>query len=106
MKRVSFSVAKALKEAGYKFTPAPSSFLTNETNSWYDEDDDELYTLPYVMEVFLWLWREKKIFIQVEKERCILSFLWGDSCTFRINSDPEEAIITAIEHLVTNNLIK
>ena len=66
MKRVSFEVAKYLKEVGYKLIPAPSSWFTNDTNSWYDEDDDELYTLPYVMSVWLWLWREKEIAINIQ----------------------------------------
>lgn len=66
----------------------------------------------YYLEVWLWLWREKKI--------AITSELWYD---FNGNwgsiaespeiynelsgfDDPEEAIITAIEHLVDNKLLE
>lgn len=106
MKRVSFGMAKYLKKVDYKFIPAPSSCFTNDTNSWYDEDDDELYTLPYVMEVWLWLWREKDIRIVAGNLTC---FIWQDTEYEVIEtaySDPEEAIIAAIKYLVDNDLIK
>lgn len=47
----------------------------------------------FYLEVWLWLWREKK----VDKQHLFI---------LDPNEDPEEAIITAIEYLVTNNLIK
>lgn len=73
-------------------------------------------TAPTYLEVWLWLWREKNIRFDVEDlwnanlsytERgcaCNTNQL-GGICTPKV-SDPEEAIIAAIEYLVTNNLIK
>ena len=106
MKRVSLEVIKALKEAGYKFTPIQSSFFVNDTNAWYSEEDAELYSLPYVMEVWLWLWREKNIYIGLEAESYPHNGMCVPSYIDAPYSDPEEAIIAAIEHLVNNDLIK
>lgn len=106
MKRVSFKVAKALKDAGYKFTPATSSFSTNENNSWFYDNDGELYSLPYVTEVWLWLWREKKSLF--DEGDCAVE-IWQNRSfirDFESKDDPEDALIIAIEHLVSNNLIK
>lgn len=71
---------------------------------------------PSYMDVWLWLWREKNIRFDVEDlwdanlsypERgcaCNTNQL-GGICTPEV-SDPEEAIISAIEYLCKNNLIK
>lgn len=102
MKRVSFEVAKAIKEADY-----PQDY--GEGSRYYSEDgrsfeyDSELYPMfpevfcvcPYAMEVWLWLWREKETPIPVDYS----------CCGVKIN-DPEEVIISAIEELVKKNLIK
>lgn len=113
MKRVSCMVAKAIKEAGYKFTPAPSSFFTNETNSWFDDEDGELYSLPFVLEVWLWLGREKGIKIDTTtrfdsiKGWLVMALITNGRWTCDVErSDPEEAIGAAVEHLVDNDLIK
>ena len=70
----------------------------------------------FYLEVWLWLWREKGIRFNVEDlwdanlsytERgcaCNTNQL-GGICTPEV-SDPEEAIIAAIEYLVTNKLLK
>lgn len=102
MKRVSFSVAKSLKEAGYKFTPAPNSFFTNETNSWYCKEDGELYSLPYAIEVWIWLWREKKYAVTLE---CIDNKDWATG-QIGFFDDPEDAIIAEIQHIVDCKLLK
>lgn len=109
MKRISLKVARALKEAGYKFIPAPSSFFTNETNSWFNNEDRELYSLPTYLEAWLWLWREKKISILLNNGAVVLiqntDLMWH--IVYQNNySDPEDAIANAIEYLVDNDLIK
>lgn len=104
MKRVSFKVAKALKEAGYNFTHAPSSFFTNETNSWFDNEDGELYSLPFVLEIWLWLSQVKKIRIDIIDTEFNI-YIQGRFIAGCADS-PEEAIIAAVNHLVINNLIK
>ncbi len=116
-KRVSYKVAKAIKEAGYpqgdtdevyvletlcmgssvspKGVTLPSHFAMMVSGSFAD--------IPTYLDVWLWLWREKKFSIDVDCYNC-------DKWTTDINSvefnDPEEAIIAAIEYLVDNNLIK
>lgn len=108
MKRVSFEVAKALKEAGYP-QPLPPDKI------WHYNEEGRLYKgeikgnriyAPYVMGVWLWLWREKDIRIVAGNLTC---FIWQDTEYEVIEtaySDPEEVIIAAIEYLVTNKLIK
>lgn len=136
MKKVSFKVAKAIKEAGYsqdcsneywiKFKNKPELLIIkgDEALDFYenisDETDEnyveEYYTVTEYLEVWLWLWREKNIRFDVEDfwnaelsypERgcaCNTNQL-GGICTPEV-SDPEEAIIAAIEYIVENNLIK
>lgn len=108
MKRVSFEVAKMLKEAGY---PQIGEY-------WYDRsglccysesnlDEIEYIFAPFVMEVWLWLWKERHIALELfvtpyDKWVAPLPvYLQYDE-----RSDPEEAIETTIEYLVNNNLIK
>lgn len=56
------------------------------------------------MPLWLWLWREKRIWIQV---RHIDNGNWFKCwVTEQDYSDPEEAIEKAIEYLVENDLIK
>ena len=102
MKRVSFEVAKAIKEAGY---PQNSQVMYKEngalTTSFIRYSNT--CAAPTYIDVWLWLWREKKIWIQVRH--------MGNGNWFRCYvteqdfSDPEEAIIATIEHLVEHNLI-
>lgn len=116
MKRVSHEVIRALKKAGYKFTPIQSSFFVDDTNAWYSEEDAELYSLPYAMEVWLWLWREKKIYINtgITNGYTFAVVSSSTSETGRIvkidkdfyAQDPEDAIIAAIEFLVEHKLLK
>ena len=119
MKTVSFEVAKAIKNAGYPQTINSISsecYLPNGQlyTSYIDatvplQEFHEMKAVsiaPTYLDVWLWLWKEKKIYIQVGIDCCTLSYTWGDSCTFKNNSDPEEAIKAAIEYLVRNNLIK
>lgn len=113
MKIVSFKVAKAIKEAGYS-----QEELTDEVYLVNCDKEGKLahyrsalfydcVIAPTYLEAWLWLWREKKIHIDVDNDlsdRCT-SF---DDNTFEeyIADDPEEAIIAAIEDLANNDLIK
>lgn len=83
----------------------------------YETLDDAIYcACPLAMEVWLWLWRDKNIRFDVEDlwdatlsypERGCASNTnqLGGICT-QESSDPEEAIIAAIEYLVDNKLFK
>lgn len=61
MNRVSFKVTKALKEAGY-----PQDELKNPDPRWfYDEETKCDILRPTYLEVWLWLWREMVIKIDI-----------------------------------------
>lgn len=115
MKRVSFKVAKSIKEAGY-----PQIF-NSKIYSWYDNSEALFQPLsevplreyhekkgiciaPTYLEVWLWLWCEKDICIEV-KDNCYHTVAKVMNKRF-YGDNPEEAIITAIEYLVDNDLIK
>lgn len=118
-KRVSFKVAKALKEAGYPQSPNASEYwyVTEHSEPIFDEPYKDAGTLvddwdfatnmvsaPTYLDVWLRLWREKGIRIQViSKEELIIS---KDSGITYKREYPEEAIIAAIEYFVDNDLIK
>lgn len=111
MKRVSFKVAKAIKEAGY---PQERKYGNNNYTrqgvggSPLYEDG---YVAPTYIDVWLWLWRKKKIFLtqcyksvgKIEIDILDDIVYLGTLYTY---SDPEEAIEKAIEYLIENNLIK
>lgn len=136
-KIVSFEVAKYLKEKGfpqsdddrsiYSFVypledKEPNYFrnftkvgeLTRLLNCLSYKWD---YIIPYVaaptyLEAWLWLWREKKIMIDIKgfKNSYVVeaNIKSDDYTTFNTDysDDPEEVIIAAIEYLVDNDLIK
>lgn len=114
MERVSFEVAKAIKEAGYPQGNTDKCYLTADHNKYYKEgqivenDDGEwsvltknLADIPTYLEVWLWLWREKDIQCSIKD-----GYVYIGSDELDYYSDPEEAIIGAIEYLVDNDLIK
>lgn len=120
MKLVSFEIAKALKEAGY-----PQDYI----EYYYDYNEcmqkrDRCYVncqcvAPTYIDVWFWLWREKKIAIgcaykETYKHWCananinagndedlIIRKYSSGSC-----NDPEEAIIAAIQYIVEHQLLK
>lgn len=122
MKRVSFEVAKALKEAGYPQGETDSVYVTKDIDNFEEgELVDILYTTwvsdnvvdaPYAVEVWFWLWREKKICINCNLDKYNLIPQWWCNNEDGINyntpnfDDPEEAIVATIEGLVENHLIK
>lgn len=118
MEYVSFEVAKAIKGAGY---PQDNSDYLYDANgafagrldyeSWGISTWDKI-AKPTYLEVWLWLWREKKISIDAEFIP-IGTGGWGNFVfgkrvftNGQYQADPEEAIIEAIEYIVDNNLLK
>lgn len=119
MKQVSFKVAKALKESGYP---------QEKHNGMYFKDGDKtpqniivksiigsnvdeyLISAPTVLEVWLWLWKEKGIYLNIDSKvrniTGVLIIIDEKIIKFIEENDPEDAIIAAIEYLVDNNLIK
>lgn len=113
MKRVSFETAKALKEAGY---PQENNricyseigdLITISGNTNLDFSTDFL-AAPTYLDVWLWLWREKGIAIDVKEfdGEWDSVFVHAYSYVSTPKTDPEEAISTAVDCLVENNLIK
>lgn len=117
MKRVSFEIAKIIKEAGYPQGKTDSCFdsnavmhYTSSKDSWLPND---IYIdAPTYMEVWLWLWRSKNISIDIDY---LHGIFWGAHTYGEYvknndgepeYSDPEEAIAAAIKYLVENDLIK
>lgn len=112
MKRVSFKVAQAIKEAGY---PQDYGDFYYDYNKCIQKRGNCYVNCkcvaPTYIEVGFWLWREKKISISTSK----LENTFGCLVLTNLNkplfiadnlSDPEEAIIAAIEYLVDKDLIK
>lgn len=133
MKRVSLKVAKAIKEAGFPQEHKGYRYTTRKcrgryvkglgNNAWYEFDEGELvdgnmYHLfknssayaPTYIDAWLWLWREKKIYIEVviDKSTNKAYPIINDHTNWIFDSyeNPEEAIEQAIEHLIDNDLIK
>lgn len=111
MKRVSFKVAKAIKEAGY-----PQDY----TEFYYDyngciQKRSNCYVnckcvAPTYLDIWLWLWREKKAMLNVDGFELgmaeVVIYLQNSIYnTNHIANDPEEAIIAAIEYLVEQKMI-
>lgn len=107
MKRVSFEVAKALKKAGF-----PQDY--ENAKDTYTNLNGGIWVKPTYLDVWTWLWREKKIFIETSihfdpvKGYYITAFIYSDDLSryMEAKKDPEEAIIAAIEYLVQNKLLK
>ena len=109
-KRVSYKVATALKEAGYPQIGEywyDGSGLCCYSESDLDELQNHFYAAPYALEVWLWLWRKKGI--KILPTGGIIVQGKGKLETnnlYNYPNDPEDAIISAIEYLVDNDLIK
>ena len=112
-KRVSFKVAKAIKEAGY---PQKCDKFYAGTQRYHDTTERTIFegylidryedrhlsdcAAPYALDVWLWLWREKGIgfTISATNDNCGFSHHRINGCYTEIGfSDPEEAIIAAID---------
>lgn len=131
-KRVSFKVAKAIKEAGY--LQGLTDYVYNERccedesicgveDTTYcaiykgtlldrcENVDSPICDAPTYLDVWLWLWTNKNIHL-IPVEMRDVGFRDTGEVTVMYNgrgfvrSTPEEAIIAAIDYLVDNSLIK
>lgn len=113
MKRVSFKTAKAIKEAGYPQYGHCEEYY-DSCGKVVDKMCDMrklVFPCPTYLEVWLWLWREKKIYLNTNTQRKgIVCVYWDDTILHEVKdmklTDPEESIIAATEYLVNNDLIK
>lgn len=116
MKRVSFKVAQALKKAGYPQVLEYWKYLEDNTYWYYPDgklekkgnvpdyiDISKLTFDPTYLEVWLWLWKEKNIQLQPSQK---IVYIWPNGILIDNISDVEDGIITAINYLVDNDLIK
>lgn len=119
LKRVSFKIALAIKDIGYPQGDSDSFYINTDDYFFYKKGElvkdnrdnyykDDIIDAPYAMEVYLWLWREKKeilelLYYPIRNKWCILY-----NCNQEMSrvNDIEEAIIATLEYLVNNNLIK
>lgn len=112
MEIVSFEVAMAIRKAGYPPLKADWSYgATTKELVHFVDDDDYVISAPTYLDVWLWLWREKNIKIDIDYivGQCSIYDIAYNliyTQTFQTFADPEEAIIAAIESLVENDLIK
>lgn len=108
-KRVTFEVAKALKEAGY---PQIGDYWYSDNGGLSDDWIPEMMycAAPLVTDVWLWLWREKGISIDIEHliGNDFANFVLGRRILTngQYQTDPEEAIEAAIKYIVDNGLLK
>lgn len=114
-KIVSFKVAKVIKEAGYPQNTRKVYALQSRGSIKEGEIIDCSWTtintasIPTYLDVWLWLWREKNIRIREYITKIVIynnDEIGYITQLLNTHNDPEEAIITAIEYLVDNNLIK
>lgn len=123
-KRVSFEVARALKEAGYPQDKETLVYLTapccgvNPGNiaslkvmSLYDVGNN-FVAAPSYIDAWLWLWREKGIMVdtsQIGGKVDAEVYTSDEEVLYvgnELHDDPEEAITKAIDCLVENKLLK
>lgn len=112
MKRVSFKIANTIAKAGYfgKYNKICVVEQIVDSKTLILNKDHELINeeVPTYIETWLWLWRDKKLYIDVDlaigTEETV-SYLHYNLEAFESN-DPEEAIKKAIEYLIDNDLIK
>lgn len=143
-KIVSFKVAEALKEAGYPQYRHDVGYVTEKCCDGFNVFNKGRLTdnasrrvkkisAPTYLEVWLWLWREKKIYFAprlIQKDPTIGDYTWlispwdmgyiNKTSTYSFHNndeenpykimddveDPEKAIAAAIEYLVEHNWIK
>lgn len=111
MKRVSFEVAKYIKEVGYPqdINVIDGYDIHGGETVIYSSSKKCEYIAPTYLDVWLWLWREKGIYIKDTYDGAV--WVWGDKIKSPIyievqTKDPEESIKRAIAYLVENKLLK
>ena len=106
MKRVSFEVAKAIKEAGYPQLGVELWYTIE--GKYINGCSKERYAIcPTCLEAWIWLWQNKNIKIVVSPN-CLCIWIGLKCVNFdsKLTNNPEQDIMTAIEYLVNNDLIK
>lgn len=108
MKIVSFEVAKIIKEAGYPQDRQRYQYGYEGNLVDLVRDGGICYgpVAPTYLDVWLWLWREKKVYFGVNAEEYPHDGMCINDYEDRPYADPEEAIENAIMFLVKNDLIK
>lgn len=122
----SFEVVKAIKEAGYPLVrymtlsreqfEAGHGYKYSKDEYYYsespsilhpeDNDTIDMYFRPTYIEIWLWLCKKKNFKFELKYNECSCCWHCYWDYYFECGSDPESAIVAAIEYLVTNNLIK
>lgn len=109
-KRVTFEVAKALKEAGYPQDIWKCSWFYSEDGELLNISNTGYYEIPAptYLDVWLWLWRENRIPLELfyynrDNEWYVL---YDNYHEMPLKNDPEEAIEAAIKYIVDNGLLK
>lgn len=124
MKRISFKVAKVIKDAGYpqignmNYASVDGATVMSDvtitipvgelidTNDYLGYVSSDFISAPTYLEVWLWLCKEKEIEIEVFNTNYGWYCLLNNDYQCDYGENPEEAIVAAIEYLVDNNLIK
>lgn len=116
MRRVTFEVAKAIKEAGYPQGNNNAHYVDYEGDvcfhDWAEAECAKwtnFFAAPYYFEVWEWLWGKDTWIITLgcswtgkARARIVID---GDDVDFS-GCNPEEAIASAIDYLVEFNLIR
>lgn len=113
--KVSFEIAKILKEVGYPQSQCSPQYKENgELENGFTDLGEGCYYAPTYLDVWLWLWRKGRFKISLDEclgvcviyDTAILDYRKnGDIYSFKY-TDPEKSIIAAIDYLVENDLIK
>lgn len=110
------TVSKEQFEAGwgYKYSTDPGFYSESPSILYpYDNDAIDMYYSPTYIEVWLWLWQQKKIYIDINCIQCseynTEVSIWHEYGQYDYEgkfTDPVEAMIGGINYLVSNKLIK
>lgn len=105
MKIVSFELAQKLTELGYN----------KSSDRGYVIDNKHFIEAPSYVDVWFWLWREKKfpISLMCDEHPDLMQWYPHSDITGEIGSftdtvffdDPEEALVEAIDYIFENNLL-
>lgn len=119
---VTFDTAKYLKQVGYPQLKADWSYGVNDCGLYnFVDDADYVVAAPYVMGVYLWLWKIKNIFIKLNIIDNKFHYLierdsryyngnsnWDTFGVYSLESydDQESAINAALAIIVKEDLLK
>lgn len=103
MKEISFKVAKAIEKLGYP--QLSNGFYTEDGTAIYYPENCSMpgyYAITTYINVWLWLWDEKKLSVYPEESLGKWAVFEGNNVSREgyIYNDPEEAIANGIEYLL------